>query len=65
MSISLFTEVKWQWATLTLGWVTSLGALLVFLMDLRLAIVDRNSFRPCLPHSGEDKSWYEEGSQEF
>ena len=24
MSICLFTEVKWQWATLVLGWVTAL-----------------------------------------
>ena len=39
MSTCLITEVKWQWATLVLAWVTA---------SLRLALVDQNHFWPCL-----------------
>ena len=47
MSTCLITEVKQQWATLLLGWVTRLSALLVFLIVWRLALVDRTPFWPC------------------
>ena len=47
MSIRLSTEVKRQWATLVLGWVTT-SVHYCCLMALQLALVDQNPFRPCL-----------------
>ena len=46
MSTCLFTEVKRQWATLVLGWVTA-SVHYLCLMALQLALVDQNPFRPC------------------
>ena len=43
----LFPEVKRQWATLVLRLVTAFGALVVSLMALQLALVDRNILWHC------------------
>ena len=45
MSICLFTEMKWQWATLVMGdrFSTPLGCL----MALWLTLADQNPVRPC------------------
>ena len=48
LSTCLITEVKQQWATLVLGWVTASGHCSLYLMALQLALVDRNPFWPCL-----------------
>ena len=47
MSICLITEVKRQWAEVSPGMGDRLSALLVSLMALGLALVDRNPFWPC------------------
>ena len=47
MSICLFTEVKQQWATLVLGWVTASVHCSCLWWGLQLALVDENPFQPC------------------
>ena len=45
-----YLSIHWQWATFVLGWDgmgDCFGALLVSLMALQLALVDRKPLWPC------------------
>ena len=50
-SVTSICSLKWQWATLVLGWVTVLVYYVCLCMIvLRLALVDRNLFWPLFCH---------------
>ena len=46
-SVRSVSSLRQQWATLLLGWGTTSGALLISLMALWLALVDRNPMQCC------------------